>query len=379
MATNNISTPAVTTTPTHGVHSKCVKCSEFASIVARIKDPMCRDCFDAYFVHKFRASLGKSRLFLNEERVLLAFSGGINSASLLSMVQRGLCESSHKRLQFSIDVIFIDEECLFGKTWPSDKILMIEHLSAMNFKLYILKIESYLHSVLKHCVETVGYLTVNSQWPVNTVNLEFEKNNLLKIFESLSNNTKQQLLEIIRHNLIARFAYEFGYKKILIGSNTTRLSTQLLSWLCCGKGAMISSDICFADDRFPGLVLCRPFREFLSKEVAFYVKTSNTKYFDFPNFDSIDRIENKKPTINHVTEDFLAELHSIHPFTTNTVFKTGGKLSPIIMAGFATCSLCMLGYNSYENNTHPNLCYSCQRIANSINPKSVSLIKLLYM
>ena len=378
MATNdNINSQAVA--PTAIAHSKCVKCAELASIVARIKDPMCRDCFDAYFVHKFRAALGKSRLFLNEERVLLAFSGGANSASLLSMVRRGQSESTHKRLQFSVDVIFIDEESLFGETCYLEKILMIEHLAALKYRLYTLKIESYFHSVLKHCVETVDYLTIHSQWPVNTINLKCEKANLLKIFDSLNNNTKQQLLETIRHNLFARFAYEFGYKKILIGSNTTRLSIQLLNGICCGKGAMISSDISFADSRFPGLALCRPLREFLSKEIAFYVKISDTKYFNFPNFDSIDRIANKKPTINQVTEDFLSELQSIQPFTTNTVFKTGSKLSPVLMEGFRTCSLCMLGFNYYENNTHPNLCYSCQRIARSINPKSVVLFQLLYM
>ena len=379
MATNNFDISQAVAPGGGTVHSKCVKCCELASIVARIKDPMCRQCFDAYFVHKFRAALGKSRLFLNEERVLIAYSGGANSASLLSMVERGLRESSHKRLQFSADVIFIDEESLFGETQCLEKISMIAHLATSKYRLYILKIEAYLYSELRQCVGTVDYLTTHSQWPVNTINLEREKSNLLKIFDSLENDTKQQLLGILRNNLLARFAYELGYKKILMGSNTTRLSIQLLNGICCGKGAMASDDIIFADNRFPGLAVCRPLRDFLSKEIAFYVNISDAKCFNFPNFDSVDRLGNKKPSINHVTEDFLVELQNIQPFTTNTVFKTGSKLSPVLKEGYKICSLCVLRFNESEEGTHSVLCYSCRRIARSIKPACVALFSLLYM
>ena len=356
------------------IYSKCVKCGEKACIIARIKDTMCRGCFDAYYVHKFRAALGRSRLFLNEERVLLSYSGGVNSTSLLDMVLRGVSEATHKKLQFSVDVIFVDDEVLFGEAWNSEKYSMFDYLTSLGVRFFVLKLESYLHPSLECCVQTFDNFTVN--WPVNTVSLDKEKKEILKIFAAVHSSNKQQLLEIIRYKLTARFAYKLGYNKILTGENSTRLSTQLLHGICCGKGAMANSDIAFADVRFPGLAFCRPMREFLAKEIVFSVKVSNLKFFNFPNFDHINRTGNDC-SIFHVTEDFLAELNSLQPFTTSTVFRTGDKLSPLITGRVHTCPLCMLPHDNPV--TYNNLCYSCERIVKRFKGEFVSLSVILFM
>ena len=65
----------------------------------------CRECFNAYFIHRFRATFGKVRLFTEGEKVtnklycigkirilcfvevLLAFSGGMNSRVLLGLAE----------------------------------------------------------------------------------------------------------------------------------------------------------------------------------------------------------------------------------------------------------------------------------------------------
>ena len=373
MATNNVN-DSEDPLKKPKVYSKCVKCGEKASIIARIKDSMCGGCFDAYYVHKFRAALGKSRLFLNEEKVLLSYSGGVNSTSLLDMVQRGASQSTHKKLQFSVNVIFFDEEVLFGDAWNSEKCLMFDYLTSLGVRFFVLKLESYLHPSLECCVQTFDDCMVN--WPVNTVSLEKEKIEILKIFAAVHSSDKQQLLEIIRYKLAARFAYEFGYNKILTGENSTRLSTQLLHGICCGKGAMANSDVAFADTRFPGLAFCRPMREFLAKEIVFSVTVSNLKYFNFPNFDSINRTGNDC-SIFHVTEGFLAELHNLHPFTTSTVFRTGNKLSPVITGQSHTCPLCMLSHD--HPDTQNSLCYSCERIVKRFKGEFVSLSAILLM
>ena len=373
MATNNVN-DSKDGLKRQKVYSKCVKCGKKASVIARIKDSMCGGCFDAYYVHKFRAALGKSRLFLNEEKVILSYSGGINSTSLLDMVQRGVNESTHKKLQFSVDVIFIDEEVLFGEACNSEKFLMFDYLTSLGVRFYVLKLESYLHPSLEFCVQIFDNFMVN--WPVSTVSLVKEKTEIQKIFSIVHSSNKQQLLEIIRCKLTARFAYEFGYNKILTGENSTRLSTQLLHGICCGKGALANSDIVFADTRFPGLAFCRPMREFLAKEIVFSATASNLKYFNFPNFDHINRTGNDC-SIFHVTEDFLAELHSLQPFTTSTVFRTGDKLSPLITGELRLCPLCMLSHDN--SDTQNNLCYSCERIVKRIKGDFVSLSVILFM
>ena len=43
---------------------KCMKCSkQLAVAVVRGNDPLCRQCFLSYFLHKFRATIGKTRVF----------------------------------------------------------------------------------------------------------------------------------------------------------------------------------------------------------------------------------------------------------------------------------------------------------------------------
>uniref|UniRef100_H3CIS7 Cytoplasmic tRNA 2-thiolation protein 2 n=1 Tax=Tetraodon nigroviridis TaxID=99883 RepID=H3CIS7_TETNG len=91
------------------VSKKCVKCKEMtAAVVIRAGDAYCRDCFKEYFIHKFRAMLGKNRIIFPGEKVLLAVSGGPSSSSMLSQVQEGLSLNAHKKLRFLPGIVFID-------------------------------------------------------------------------------------------------------------------------------------------------------------------------------------------------------------------------------------------------------------------------------
>uniref|UniRef100_A0A2R8ZSD8 Cytoplasmic tRNA 2-thiolation protein 2 n=1 Tax=Pan paniscus TaxID=9597 RepID=A0A2R8ZSD8_PANPA len=94
----------------HAREQKCVKCKEAQPVVViRAGDAFCRDCFKAFYVHKFRAMLGKNRLIFPGEKVLLAWSGGPSSSSMVWQVLEGLSQDSAKRLRFVAGVIFVDE------------------------------------------------------------------------------------------------------------------------------------------------------------------------------------------------------------------------------------------------------------------------------
>ncbi|EFB15522.1 hypothetical protein PANDA_001215, partial [Ailuropoda melanoleuca] len=68
----------------------------------------CRDCFRAFYIHKFRAVLGKNRLIFPGEKVLLAWSGGPSSSSMVWQVLEGLGRDSAKRLRFVPGVVYVD-------------------------------------------------------------------------------------------------------------------------------------------------------------------------------------------------------------------------------------------------------------------------------
>jgi len=58
--------------------------------------------------HKFRATVGKSKLVNRGERVLVCVSGSQSSVSLLHMIWTGLQQSTFKRLTFDPVLLYID-------------------------------------------------------------------------------------------------------------------------------------------------------------------------------------------------------------------------------------------------------------------------------
>lgn len=67
-----------------------------------------RECFLKSTTHKFRATLGKSKIVRAGDAVLIAFSGSAASTALLNLVSVGLNEAVQKRLRFRPYVVFID-------------------------------------------------------------------------------------------------------------------------------------------------------------------------------------------------------------------------------------------------------------------------------
>ena len=47
-----------------------------------------RECFNEYFSHKFRATIGKSHIIRRGTKVALAFSGGNGSSAALDLVKK---------------------------------------------------------------------------------------------------------------------------------------------------------------------------------------------------------------------------------------------------------------------------------------------------
>ncbi|NWS84127.1 CTU2A protein, partial [Toxostoma redivivum] len=81
----------------------CMKCGQgTAVLVIRVGDPFCRGCFRDYFVHKFRAMLGKNRVIFPGEKVLLAVSGGPASSAM------GLSREAAKRLRFIPGLVYVE-------------------------------------------------------------------------------------------------------------------------------------------------------------------------------------------------------------------------------------------------------------------------------
>lgn len=78
-----------------------------------------RSCFLPLVTHKFRATLGKSKLVRKGERVLICVSGSQCSMTLLDLIWAGLQQTTFKRLTFDPIILHIDGKIII---WLMTKI-----------------------------------------------------------------------------------------------------------------------------------------------------------------------------------------------------------------------------------------------------------------
>lgn len=94
------------------VKSVCKKCaSEDVRITFRNKNAYCKVCFLNMSMHKFKATLGKSKLVRPNDTILIAHSGKANSTVLAQLVTLDADESISKKLKFQSKVLYIDGKC----------------------------------------------------------------------------------------------------------------------------------------------------------------------------------------------------------------------------------------------------------------------------
>ena len=316
----------------------CMKCSISAAVVVvRLNDPLCKSCFLAYFTHKFRATIGKSRAIKAGEKVLLAFSGGPSSSAMLHLVCEGLSDTAVKKLRFEPGIAFVDEGEVL-KQGGEERANYIEQIQGAatrtKFPFHLLKLEDifsqgqYLQDDAMCCNKVEGEQTRTRQ---------AEK--LKNLFDGTSSMTaKEDLLGTLRGTLLLATARNIGYSKIMFADCASRISVRLLSNISQGRGGDLPYDTGFSDDRHGDVIFVRPMREFMTKEVALYNFFHNVDTVLIP---TLGTMSHSHASIDRLTEDFVSGLQANFPFTVSTIFRTGDKLSvKEISEDVAACALC---------------------------------------
>uniref|UniRef100_A0A8C3WK16 Cytoplasmic tRNA 2-thiolation protein 2 n=1 Tax=Catagonus wagneri TaxID=51154 RepID=A0A8C3WK16_9CETA len=355
--------------PRPGREQKCVKCKEgLPVVVIRAGDAFCRDCFKALYVHKFRAVLGKSRLIFPGEKVLLAWSGGPSSSSMLWQVlqvrlrrpQGAACGQSAtdraktlaemkqvlRALGFPWHIVALEE--VFGLpptvlrrpapapgpvgTGPAYK-AAVDHFLQQRCALGAGREEQLSHPGPRE-PQSPAVLPTATQTEA-----------LCRLFGSVKTLTaKEELLQTLRTHLILHVARTHGYSKVMTGDTCTRLAIKLMTSLALGRGAFLAWDTGFADERHGDVVVVRPMREHTLKEVAFYNRLCAVPSVFTP---AVDTKAPEKASIHRLMEAFLLRLQAQFPSTVSTVYRTSEKLLKAPRDGFAAgppgprCLLCM--------------------------------------
>ncbi|KAM6956643.1 cytoplasmic tRNA 2-thiolation protein 2 [Aplochiton taeniatus] len=375
------------------VSKKCVKCKEAtAALVIRAGDAFCRGCFKEYFIHKFRAMLGKNRVIFPGEKVLLAVSGGPASCTMLAQVLEGLSRDAPKRLRFLPGIVYIDEGGVIGRS-KVDRQETVVQLEAVfktsGFPYHIVPLEQVLElpsSVLEtdpssssssssapnpdrteagsykaavdrfiqtnqnHDLSTANQtglsgLRLQDREPAPMVIDESHSQSLQRLFGSVKTLTaKEELLQNLRQHLLVWTARSHGYTKLMLGASCTRLAVRLLSSIALGRGAALAMDTGFSDSRYGDVVIVRPMRDYSSKEIVFY-----GRMFNVPSvfIEGLDTKTQDKASIQRLTESFVTKLQADFPSTVSTIYRTSEKLHTVCPPTSSTsnisdkCLLCL--------------------------------------
>ncbi|XP_010578012.1 PREDICTED: cytoplasmic tRNA 2-thiolation protein 2 [Haliaeetus leucocephalus] len=334
-------------------------------------------CFREYFVHKFRAMLGKNRVIFPGDKVLLALSGGPASSAMLRQVQEGLSRETAKRLRFIPGLIYVDEGAVRGQS-PAQReeslTRMETLLQATGFPYHLAHLEQALElpaSILrpgpggsgepgpsyKEAVE--GFIQQQRQegdgdggtslpslstqvgdLAAPRLPAAARTQELLRLFEAVETPTaREELLQMLRIHLILQTARTRGYTKVMTGESCTRVAIKLLTNLALGRGAFLAVDTGFVDDRHGDVMVVRPMREYMAKEIAFY-----NHFFDVPTVIAppLPTKRQEKPSIHRLMERFLLGLQEDFPSTISTVYRTGEKLSPAPAKASSESQRCLL-------------------------------------
>ncbi|XP_054652324.1 cytoplasmic tRNA 2-thiolation protein 2 isoform X2 [Dunckerocampus dactyliophorus] len=378
---------------------KCVKCKEvLAVVVIRAGDKYCRDCFDQYFRHKFRAMLGKNRIIFPGEKVLLAVSGGPSSSSMLRQVQEGFSQSTHKKLRFMPGIVYVDEGGALGQSAEERRqtvAKMEDMFKATGFPFHMLPLEQVLDipssvmvkapsspqaaSAYKAAVDRFIRNGVSSDvTPEEKVGtsppyvLESQTHSLRQLMDSAKTLTaREDLMSMLRQQLLVHTARCEGYSKVMLGHNCTRLAVQLLTSISLGRGAHLAQDTAFSDSRYGDIISVRPMRDYSAKEIAYYNHLFHVPCVFTPNLHTKAK---EKSSIQHLTESFVNKLQVDFPSTVSTIYRTSEKLQTACKNSSSEdhCDKCLLCMCSLDTSVEMASAFQATLMSERLSqPKSV--------
>uniref|UniRef100_A0A8C8C679 Cytoplasmic tRNA 2-thiolation protein 2 n=1 Tax=Oncorhynchus tshawytscha TaxID=74940 RepID=A0A8C8C679_ONCTS len=329
------------------VSKKCVKCKENTTVlIIRAGDAFCRGCFKEYFIHKFRAMLGKNRVIFPGEKVLLAVSGGPASSSMLSQVQEGLSRDAPKKLRFVPGIIYIDEGGASGQSMEERKraVAQLESVfRATNYHYHIVHLEQVLSlpsSVLEAGSSATGKPPTGSSYKAAVDHLIPTRKNQNQHPDLSVENAQSHLsnlsMQEVQNGVTSPITPEHtqALKRLFASVRTPTAKEDLLHtlrhtlcielWqqqLCHFEMLLCSQG--FSDPRHGDVVIVRPMRDYSSKEIAYY-----NRMFDIPSvfIPGLDSKAQDKASIQRLTESFVTKLQTDFPSTVSTIYRTSEKL-----------------------------------------------------
>ncbi|CAL7949734.1 unnamed protein product [Xylocopa violacea] len=323
--------------------SVCTKCGSQVEVSLRNKNGYCKTCFLSMSRHKFRATLGKSKLLRPNDSVLIGHSGKANSTVLLHLITADVNEPVSKKLKFQCKVLYIDDGMVKGLTIEEReciKSVLMKEAESLPLTVYTIPL---LNCTIDSDCKQIHPTNIK-QMSTN----EYNDTTLRKVFENLENDTaKDELLKQLRRKLLISAARKLNCNKIFLADTSLDLAIKILGDVSTGRGSQLSLNVAFSDRRHEDIMLLRPLREFTGDDIARYLDC----YKLCPIFSSQKYNVPFSASIRNVAKNFVSKLDSEFYSTVSTIYRTSEKLATKCEKSNST---------NINPNTLLNVCILCE-------------------
>lgn len=300
----------------------CKKCNvDKSSIKVDFKNSMCESCFQHYVRHKFRATLGSTKIVRRDSKVLIDFTGKIENVCLLHMIKFGLEQEKFKRLCIEPELIFIDDNCCEENDLPK----RFEKIQEM------LKILTSFGDLKCHYTSIAG--SVENMKTINEITLDSlriimrDEETFLKQFKTLKSLTsKQDFIVMTKNKILRSFANFMDIQYIFLSETSLTLASRLLTNISLGRGSSTALDVAFCDDRDENLKIIRPIKDMSVVEIENYARLNELHHVRSTMFGEND---GQFSSIQNLTSNFIEGLQKNYSSTVSTVFRTCSKIAPL--------------------------------------------------
>ncbi|KOC63349.1 Cytoplasmic tRNA 2-thiolation protein 2 [Habropoda laboriosa] len=306
-------------TRTSNTNPLCKKCRyQQVQLVLRNKNQYCRMCFLTMLMHKFKATLGKSKLVRPNDSILIAHSGKANSTALVHLVSSDAYESISKKLRLQCKVLYIDDGMVKGHTVEEREFVrnaLAKEAERLRSTMYVVPLTKCLTDVIYEDIQSVS---------VPQMSIAIEDTVLAETFDTLENDTaKDELLRQLKRKLLVSAARKLNCNKVFIADTSVDLAIKVLGDVSTGRGSQLPFNVAFSDVRHADVMLLRPLRDFTGDEVIAYldsfklcpVLNSQKSNFSFPL------------SIRNIARGFVHQLDSEFYGTVSTIYRTSEKLA----------------------------------------------------
>lgn len=313
----------------------CRRCGSEPHILFDSVHLECKTCFLESCAKKIRSTIGKTQLLKNNDKVVLAYSGGPSSLALLELLKDSIEKNTSRREQkLKPSILHIETRTDLPLEARAEKLysLLIQaRISFPDWPLFWMSIDDDSIISSFHDSDDVKSLAKQIRLSGKTSN-DIDTDSILAstLDKQLSTDSEKDHFE--RMFPLQRKLVEIGSRIIgsdqmnayvFIGDNATRISNNVMKSVIFGQGDKMNT-LAEVSYKFSdlGASIMRPLRDFSARELAFYLRLKGIEQpVQFESTLPYSRIADK-------TESYLAALDVLHSSTYSTLTGVATRMRP---------------------------------------------------